>query len=115
MTVSNIVKDAALVPFAGRTLMVGLLDGEQEVEANGYERQQVQFSEPQDEGDVRFVENVNEALFDLGIESPHHLDRFAVFNEAGEFMADYALLDVRDLPAGDRAFMRTGTFRIGMP
>ena len=115
MTVSNIVKDAALVPFAGRTLMVGLLDGDQEFNDKGYERQPVQFSEPQDEGDVRFVENVNEALFDLGIESPHHLDRFAVFNEAGEFMADYALLEVRDLPAGDRAFMRTGTFRIGMP
>ena len=115
MTIANAVKDASLVPFAGRTLMVGLIDGEQEIEANGYERQPVQFSEPRDEGDVRFVESVNESLFDLGEEASHHLDRFAVFDEAGEFMADFALLEARDFPPGDRAFFRAGSLRIGMP
>lgn len=115
MTIADSVKDAALVPFAGRTLMVGLMDGEQEIEAEGYERQPVQFSEPRDEGDVRFVENLGEPQFELGAASAHHLDRFGVFDELGEFMADWPLLESRDLPAGDRAFFRTGTLRIGMP
>ena len=116
MTIANAVKDAMLTAaFAGRTLMVGVFEGEQEVEANDYERQPVQFSEPQGVGDVRFVENVTEPLFDLGEESSHHLDRFAVFDEAGEFMGDFALLEARDFPSGDRAFMRPGTLKIGMP
>ena len=115
MTIANAVKDVMLAVFVGRTLMVGLLDGEQEFSDEGYERQPVQFSEPQGEGDVRFVENITEALFDLGTEAAHHLDRFAVFDEAGEFMADYSLLEVRDLPAGDRSFFRAGKLRIGMP
>ena len=114
MTIANVVKDAALAPFAGRTLMVGLLDGEQEIEAQGYERQPVQFSQPQGD-DVRFVDNLDEPLFDLGTETGHRLARFAVFEDTGEFMADFPLLEARDLIAGDRAFMRAGTLRIGMP
>ncbi len=120
MTVAARVKDASLVPFAGRTLMVGVFDGDQEVEAEGYERQAVQFSEPQGAGvgegdnDVRFVENLDEPSFELGTADPHHLDRFAVFDDAG-FLADYPLLKERDLPAGDRTFFRVGTLRIGTP
>lgn len=112
MTIANTVKDASLLPFAGRTLMVGLFDGDQEIEG---ERQSVQFSQPESDADVRFVENESEPLFDLGTETEHHLDRFAVFDEAGEFMVDFPLLEPRDLPAGDRAFFRPGTLRIGMP
>ena len=114
MTVADRVKDAALVPFAGRTLMVGVLDGDQEIKAEGYERQAGQFSEPHGEADVRFVENLDEPTFELGTADPHHLDRFAVFDDDG-FFADYPLLEARDLPAGDRSFFRAGTLRIGTP
>ncbi len=118
MTIADTVKNAALAPFAGRTLIVGLLIGDRlsdEIMDEGYERQPVQFSEPQGEDGVRFVENVDEPLFELGTATAYHLVRFVVFDGMGEFMGDWPLLESRDLPAGDRAFFRASTLRIGIP
>ena len=92
---------------------MGLFDGDQEIEDVRYERLAVEFSAPQGD-ETRFVENVNEVRFlDMGRE--HRIDRFGLFDDAGELRATFALIKPRDLPADDNAVFRAGSLRIGMP
>ena len=113
MSIANEVKDELLALFVNRSLTVGLFDGDQEIDDVRYQRQPVEFSTPQGD-ETRFVENVNELRF-LDMGKDHRVDRFGLFDDAGELRATFALLKPRDLPADDNAVFRPGSLRIGMP
>ena len=116
MSLSTKVRDGALALFASRTLMVGLFDGDREIEDVRYGRQTGEFSEPRSaDDDLRFVENTNELQFpDMG--KDHHVDGYGLFDEGGALLAVFKLLEPHEpLQGDDNAVFRPGTLRIGVP
>lgn len=111
---STAVKDAMLGCLTNQPLLVGLFDGETEIDDPRYERLPIEFSEPQDDGDIRFVENVNEVRFD-DMGRDHVVDHWGVFSVAGDLLALYRLKKARELPAEDNAVYKPGSLSIGMP
>lgn len=111
---TNEAKDAMLQATFRGPLLVGLFEGEEEIVDPRYERLPIEFGDPQDDGDIRFIENITEARFpDLGRD--HTVDHWGVFDERGMLLALFRLKKPRDLPAEDNAIFRAGRLSIGMP
>lgn len=111
---STPVKDAMLGCLTNQPLLVGLFNGETEIDDPNYERLPIEFGVPQDDGDIRFIENVNEVRFaDMGRD--YEVDHWGVFNEDGERLGLWRLTKARDLPAEDEAVYKPGSLSIGMP
>ena len=111
---SNAAKDEMLNVFTGQPLYVGLFTGEAEIADAGYERQAIEFGQPQDDGDVRVIENENEIRFDV-LGRDHTIDHWGVFDASGELLALYRLITPRDMPADDNPVFRAGKLGIGLP
>ncbi len=115
MSITDAVKDEQIMAFVGVPLMVGLFDGDREIDDENYERQPATFSEPKaDAGSsVRFVENVEELQYQPM--KNRHYDGFGLFDVAGTLRATFPLLEARDMLSGDNPVFRAGSLRIGMP
>lgn len=111
---SNAAKDEMLSIFTGQPLLLGLFTGEAEIADAGYERQVIEFGSPQDDGDVRVIENENEIRFDV-LDRDHTLDHWGVFSAGGTMLALYRLVKPRDMPADDNPIFRPGNLSIGLP
>lgn len=112
---TNEAKDMMLTgTFSNQALTVGLFEGEEELVDPRYERLPIEFGEPQDDGDIRFIENVTEARFeDMGRD--HVIDHWGVFDAGGQLLGLFRLTQPRDMPAEDNAVFRAGRLSIGMP
>ncbi len=112
-------KDELLSLFVSQAFTVGLFNGDQEIVDPRYERTRIQFGTPQaepgdEDGSVRFVENMNEVRFDdLGRD--HTVDHFGLFDMNGKLRSLFKLERARDLPAEDNAVFRPGSLKIGIP
>jgi hypothetical protein len=106
-------KDDVLAIFRG-PLMCGLFEGEDEVVDVRYTRLPIEFSPPLEDGDLRYIENVNEVRFnDMGRD--HVIDHWGVFDGQGLLRARYRLIREREVPADDNPVFRSGNLKIGIP
>ncbi len=104
-----------LAGIAGRTLFIGLFDGDTEIVDPRYERQPLEFGQPQSTADdLQFIENTNEAIFqDMG--NDQEIDSWGAFNDDDELIAAGRLRESRMIPAQDRIFFEPGDFTLGLP
>ncbi len=109
------VRAGWLEGIAGRTLFIGLFDGDTEIVDPRYERQPLEFGQPQSTDDgLQFIENTNEAIFqDMG--NDQEIDSWGAFDEDGELVAAGRLRETRMIPAQDRIFFEPGDFTLGLP
>ena len=109
------VKSEWLAGFTGRSLAVGLFDGEDELIDATYERQPIEFGDPNNtEAGLQFIENVNEAVFP-SMGSDHDIDHWGVFDEQGQLLGGGRLEEARVIPEKDRVFFEPGDFTLGLP
>lgn len=111
---SNLAKDGMLSIFADKYFELALFTGQEEISDALYRRQNVLFSFPVEDGNVRYVENVEKVLFE-GFNNKHTVDHWGIFNQNGEIYALYRVIEPIDVsPTMDCKF-RPGELRIGLP
>lgn len=101
--------------IAQQQLSVGLFDGDTEIVDPRYERQPLEFGDPQSTADgLQFIENVNGATFqDMG--NDQEIDSWGAFDSDGDLVAAGRLREARMIPAQDRIFFEPGDFTLGLP
>ena len=113
MTLSKLAKDDQLARFASGAMLVGLFNGNKEIEDVRYERLHIEFSQPQGENKQRFMANVKDIMFrDMG--KDHEVTHFGMFTAAGELYALFPLQRGRTFPADDNPIFREGQLKIGI-